>query len=211
MRKEFHKVERFQSVTVAGGIDVVLKYGDQVQAFVEAESTIIPHVKLDFKDNNLCISASKFKYKTSKKITVYLTTDTTISCINTQKGNHINSQGLLQADRLVVNARQASNINLNVEARQIDLRISGSSSVSIMGTCQNTYVDISDTSFLWTHFLKSEKLDLFADYYCHCKVFASDVISIKATNGTNVEYICERGADRTIDFDNTTRVVKVDE
>lgn len=123
----------------------------------------------------------------------------------------MNSQGLLQADRLIVNARQASNINLNVEAQQIDLRISGSSAVSIMGTCQNTYVDISDTSLLWTHFLKSQVLDISADYYCHCKVFAAESISIKALNGSNIEYITARGAERNISSDNTTRVVKVDE
>lgn len=189
----------------------MLRYGDTPKCFVEAESTIIPHVRLDFKDNSLCISATRFKYKTSKKITVYLTTDTTIHCINTQKGNHVNSQGLLQADRLIVNARQASNINLNVEAQQIDLHISGSSAVSMTGTCQNTYVDISDTSLLWTHFLKSINLEINSDYYCKCKVFASDAISIKALNGSNIEYITERGASRNINFDNTTRVVKVDE
>lgn len=211
IRKEIRNIDRFQDITVAGGIDVVLMYGEKRKCVIEAESSIIPHVHVDIEDNSMRISAKSFKYKTSKKITIYLTTDTTVSTITTVKGNHISSQGLLPAGRLVVNARSASNIALNVEATQVDLHISGSSSVSVMGTCTNTSADVSDTSFLWTHFLKSSSMDLTADYYCHCKVYASNSITIRARNGSNVEYIHERGAQRSIDGDNTSRVIKVAE
>ena len=209
VKKEIRIASSFNSIILAKGIDLVISQGNERKCLVEAESTVSSQVVCSLSDSTLSIYANKFKYKKSKRITVYLTLDAPFAYIETQSGNRVSSYGTIECDTLSVKADGSSSISIAIKAVEVKVRVSENASLSLRGEAESVDAIVRNTSNLWLNSLKCSNVTLDADYYCHCKIFAGKSMVVNARRGSDVEYVAARGAQRVINNDNMSRVINV--
>ncbi len=178
----------FTSITLASGINLILNSGDKQQVRVEAERSVAQHVICHARGGELSIYATPFKYKVSRRINVYITLDTTITCINASSGNRVRCDDPLRGSLVEVNARNGSDFYIKSDCEHVHVRATNGSLVQVVGEARKATFFADNGSEVRAYDLESGNVSVTATLASKAEVFSNDRLEIWVENDSEVRY-----------------------
>lgn len=141
--REITNIKPFSKITIASGINVILSKSDKRAIRVEGERSVISKVMCSVDETELSIYATKFKYKQSKKINVYVDYDSTIVSIVGSSGNHVRTETPLVGEYIEVHGKNGCDFFVMLDAGKVKAKVSNGSNIRLVGRAEevDAYAD----------------------------------------------------------------------
>lgn len=138
------EVSAFEKVEVSGAIDVVLNTGNKSEVIINADSTIIPYLVTEVKNNELKIYLKDIDGFIHLKNNKILVTVTTPSILEIESSGACDVKvNNLKTDMFKVTLSGACDLNGNFECNILDLETSGATDSKLSGKVKNFNVELS--------------------------------------------------------------------
>lgn len=186
---ETRSVGDFNGITVGGSMHVFIRQGPVGNAKIEAESNIIPYIELKNNGDQLMV---RFKHNTSinthDPVSIYLTAPQ-INDLKLLGSGSIQTQDTLTGARgIKVKIAGSGNIDLKMNAPEIDADIAGSGNITAEGETKNMEIKIAGSGDFKGENLKSENADVKIAGSGNATLFSSLKLNVKIMGSGNVYY-----------------------
>lgn len=131
--REITNIKPFSKIAIASGINLILNKSDKRAIRVEGERTVISKVVCSVDETELSIYTTKFKYKLSRKINVYIDYDSTIVSIVGTAGNHVRCETPLEGDYIELHGKNGCDFFVMLDATKVKAKVSNGSNVRLVG------------------------------------------------------------------------------
>lgn len=185
LKKEVRQLQEFDRIRVSKGINVTLVEGEKPQAEIHIENAETSDVLIEQKGRDLTIKMRTLIRK-GVAVNVYVTFQN-LREISTGLGGSVDSDDLIEADQLVLEAGMDGSIDLEVDVKKLVVNAS-SARVEVRGTAD--YVDVHTSTggrFLGAN-LKTPEALVRANTGGSVQVWVTDKINATAGSGARVEY-----------------------
>lgn len=185
---ETRNVDIFHSVDFRGLGDLHLTQGKESGLRLEGERDLLDKCKTYVENGQLIIELDTWqKIWRRKSINVYIT-------MPAVKGLRINGSGniigksRITSDRLVIRVNGSGDIDLEIEAKELESRISGSGEIRLKGVVKSHEYQISGSGDLKGYDLVTENLKIKISGSGKCEVFVSNKLDVKVSGSGKVYY-----------------------
>ncbi len=178
----------FTRINLASGINLILTTAEKPSIKVEAERSVASHVVCQVQEGELSIFASRFKYKTSKRITVHIALDGDISAIDAPSGNRVRSDSVLHCENLTVTARNGSNIYLRVDCNSLRYSSANGAEAKLIGRADRAFYTIENGSSLRAFDLTAESVNLNASLGSTAEVRCTNSLNVAIDSDSEARY-----------------------
>jgi len=185
LKKEVRQLQEFDRIRVSKGINVTLVEGEKPQAEIHIENAETSDVLIEQKGRDLTIKMRTLIRK-GVAVNVYVTYQN-LREISTGLGGSVDSDDLIEADQLVLEAGMDGSIDLEIDVKKLVVNAS-SARVEVRGTAD--YVDVRTSTggrFLGAN-LKTPEALIRANTGSSVQVWVTDKINATAGSGARVEY-----------------------
>ncbi len=208
--REIDKIDRFSKVSLASGINMVIRKSDRQKITINAERTILPHVVCQVVDGELSIFASRFSYKKSKRIDIVLEVDSALTSITCSSGNHVRCETALPCENLALYGRYGCDFFCNVNAEYLKVNVTSGCDVRLVGNARSCDFFAENASTIRAFGLRSNSVSVAAATSSSVDVSVVDAITVSARGHCEVRYKGDPGA-RNIIAVSDSRVHAVDD
>lgn len=147
-KKETRKVGSFTAISAASGLNVFLKKGSSSSVVVEADEKKLGNVRTEVKNGTLKLDIESKSWtwgSGNSEINVYVTY-TTLDAIAVSVGVDLESEGVLNADKLDITASGGADMELQIKVKDLNIDISGGADVDLSGTADKVNINASGGS-----------------------------------------------------------------
>jgi len=127
---ERREISGFNSVDLAGSMDVEVTHSDTFKCTLRGDDNILPLIVTDIREQRLCISTRQ-SYSTRQRLVVLLEAPE-ITEVALNGSGDINMTGVTR-DRIVLRIAGSGNIVASGTAQQVDAEVSGSGDLKLGG------------------------------------------------------------------------------
>lgn len=189
---EPRKVEAFEGVSVSGGIDLYLSYGDEVIAVSASKPEYRDRIKTEVKNGVLKIwydskSGINLNFTNEKALKAYVSYKT-LKSLGASGGSDIVVDGSIKGNELKMDFSGGSDFKGKVELTSLIIHQSGGSDVNISGKVSNLTVDASGGSDFNGYDLMADVCNLEASGGCDIEVTANKELSAQASGASDIHY-----------------------
>lgn len=181
----------FTEVSVSSGIDLYLTQSSSENIRVNAHADLLKNVVVEKKGNNLGIrykdNISWGRLFKGQSIKVYVNYKT-LQAISASGGSDVYSQNTLKTDKLSVSASGGSDIDLNVVAKDIQIRTSGGSDVNLKGSATNMEAISSGGSDIDALAFVVENARVTSSGGSDANIHVTKALEVTASGGSDVNY-----------------------
>lgn len=187
--KETREIGEFNEIKVSGGIDVILTQGDKQPLTIEGDDNLISYIETQIKENTLVISRSQTKknFKPTKSIKVYITTPD-LQSIEASSASDIQSNSFWKVEHMNIKLSSASDLNLEIEATELQLKASSASDVSLSGNVDTFIASFSSASDLDGKHLQVKKANLSASGASSLSVSVEEELTYRISGASDLTY-----------------------
>lgn len=187
--REITNVKPFSKISLASGINLIMKKSDKRAIRVEGERTVISKVVCEVDETEMFIYATKFKYKQSRKIDVYLDYDTTIVRIVGTSGNHVRCEEPMTGDYLELHGKNGCDFFVALDVKKVKAKVSNGSNIRLIGKANNADVYADNSSTVKAYGLESNTAWYTISLASYAELTApTDVLNITASGDSQVYY-----------------------
>ncbi|WP_340076524.1 head GIN domain-containing protein [Leptobacterium sp. I13] len=132
-------VGNYESISVAGSMDVTLVSGSEGKLTIKAEENLIPHIETEVKDGKLKIKTEKgysLRPSGNKKIQVTVPFRE-ISAVSLAGSGDIVSKNPIKTNSFKASVAGSGDINIQIEATDIKGSVAGSGDLKLSGKAVN--------------------------------------------------------------------------
>lgn len=217
--------EPFSKITLAADINLNLqpytpnpKVKPKTKATIEGERSVINCVVCEVKNNELSIYSTRFKYKSSKKVTILLEVpdsiwnawNDSIIEIYASSANKVRIEKPLGCDTLLLTANYGSNFVVNTRAEYVKCRINNASDLHIWGSAEKADIYAESASTIRAFSLDAGSLSLNCMRSVKADVKASKALDINVSDYCEIYYKGDFES-VTINKDNNSKVKQAPE
>ena len=186
---EVRRVGSFTGVSVGGGIDLFLSYGDEAVAVSASKTEHRDRIKTEISNGILKIwyDHKGISFSGDRKLKAYVSYKT-IKSLSGSGGSDIVVDGIIKTTELRLEISGGSDFHGKVETENLRVNQSGGSDVSIAGKATTLSVDASGGSDFNGFDLVTEICDLEASGGSDIEVTANKELSVEATGASDVHY-----------------------
>lgn len=149
----------YDSVQVAGSMDVELIAGNEGTIKATAESNILEVLKIEVKDDRLVISMQDhINIRTSKSITIKVPVEK-ISAASVTGSGEITSDLVIKNSTMDLKVSGSGDMNLSVEAASIKASVTGSGDMVIKGRAEDLDASVTGSGDLKAYSLLANNVD----------------------------------------------------
>ena len=178
--------ESFTAVKASEGLDVYITQGNSAGIVVEADENIIDLIRTDIRDGVLRIHTEKpIGRAKSKKVHVTMPEITKLSA---SSGADLETKGLINADKLVIDSSSGADIIVMVKASEVECNASSGSDIRVSGTAETLIADANQGSDIRAGDLEVKNCTAEASSGSDITVNASEEINARASGGGDVKY-----------------------
>jgi hypothetical protein len=177
----------FSGFTMAISGNVYLKQGSKQSVIVEAQQNIIDNILTQVTDKEWKIKFDK-NVRNHDGIKVFITLPTLTKAYVSGSGDIIGETKFTGLGNLMTGISGSGNINLAVEAKDIEGKISGSGSVKLTGSANGLTIGISGSGDFIADGLKSQSGTISISGSGDCTVDAQDALTVKVSGSGDVKY-----------------------
>ncbi len=185
-------IRSINSVSVASGIDLFIKQGNEERLHIESSNDLLKNVEVIQEGRHVTI---KYKSNTNnwnrmfknQGIKAYIT----IKDLNTLKssgGSDVESVGQLTLANLDITSSGGSDVKLNIKSTNISVSSSGGSDVDLTGSTTNFTASASGGSDINARNLNSVYAKITASGGSDVTLSVSKALDANATGGSDIHY-----------------------
>ena len=168
--------EDFTVVSASEGLDVFVAQGSDFEIMVEADENVIDLIGTDIKDGKLKVHAIQSIGRATKKIYV---TMPEITSLNSSSGADLVSEGMLEAEKIYLNASSGADLKVELTADEVEADCSSGADIRISGKANLLYADASSGSDI--------KAKDFLVERCHANVSSGADISVNVSKSLTAD------------------------
>lgn len=148
------KVDDFKNIELSGTQKIILLQGETPGVKVETDENLQEKVQFLVKDGSLEIDTKGMGEFTKLVITV---TCKEISEITTTGVTEVKAENEIRSDKLKISASGASNIDMNINVKDLETNLSGAANVKLTGRANTNNASVSGAGILRAADLVTEK------------------------------------------------------
>lgn len=185
---ETRKVESFQGVRAAEGIDVFLKHGNSTEVRVETSGNTSPsdiitevsgtYLKIHVRDN------MRVKNIHAK---VYVTYES-ISKISASSAANIYSQGPIKAKSLEISCSSAASVEVEMQVEELEANVSSAGDVIFKGRAREAEFEVSSAGEIDAYELEADEVIADASSGGSAKVNVVKELNANASSGGGIRF-----------------------
>jgi hypothetical protein len=188
LRTESRTVGSFSGVSSSGAFDIYVASGAQ-EVKIEAEDNLLEYIETYVSDGLLRVRTKEgFRLSPTKTLKIYVTNPTFNKIHSSGSGNIIGQNKVSSPDKLEVSVSGSADVNLEVDAPEVESEISGSGNTDLKGTTKKFETSISGSGNVRAMDLMSEETDVRITGSGDVSVFASVKLTVRVTGSGNVRY-----------------------
>lgn len=189
---EVRKVGSFSGVSVSGGIDLYLSYGDEAVAVSASKPEIRDRIKTEIENGVLKIgfeskSGININWNSDRKLKAYVSYKT-LNSLTASGGSDVLLDGTIKTSELRLKLSGGSDFKGKVEAENLRVDQSGGSDVHIAGKATTLSVDASGGSDFNGYDLVTEICSLEASGGSDIEITANKELSARANGASDIHY-----------------------
>lgn len=187
---EVRTVRSFTGVSVSGGIDLYVSYGNEAVAVSAAKAEYRDRIRAEVENGILKIwYDSKWGINVSgtKNLKAYVSYKT-LKSLEGSGGSDIQVDGKIDADELFIRMTGGSDFKGGVEVQKLKVHQSGGSDVRISGKAASVAVDASGGSDFKGYDLVAEVCDLEASGASDIEITANREVTARASGASDIHY-----------------------
>lgn len=188
MKMEERTVPSFTGVASHGSFDVIVSNG-AAGLKLEAEENILPYIETSVENGVLHIR-TKDGYWLSTKLDgkIYVTAPVLTSVKSYGSGNITGKSRISALERLELKVTGSADIDLDVDAPEVEGEITGSGNMKLMGETKKFKATIAGSGDVKAYDLKSEETTIKISGSGSADVFASVKLDVRVAGSGDVNY-----------------------
>jgi hypothetical protein len=188
--REMRDLQGFDAIEVSGGIDLNIQQGPEYIVEVVASAGDAARVSTEVDGSTLEIRQQRttsglFNWFNSYSVNVTLPA---LESLTASGGSDIRAEGVISGDTLTLRATGGSDVVIDVDLTEFDVRTSGGSDVVLRGTAQSLRVETSGGSDLDAQRLEAEDAYVQSSGGSDITLTALNRIDVRASGGSDVSY-----------------------
>lgn len=184
---EERNVGSFTGIKVSEGIDVYLKKGDREGVRVEVSGTRLDNVLTEVSGSYLKVHLRSGNIRGKVNIRVYVTYSKLEKLYASSAGN-IFSDGVLRTEDLVLQCSSAGNIEIEVDARNIEASASSAGQIEIRGRTKSFEADASSAGQINAYELDSDAANVSASSAGQIRLSVESSLRADASSGGSIRF-----------------------
>lgn len=179
----------FSGVNLAGSMDVVLRQGPAEAVKVTGDANLLQYVRIRTEGNILRVTMeSGISYRTTLPLRVYIT-NPEFNNISVSGSGELRAEGPVKSQsRISMNLSGSGNLNLDVDAPDVDCKVVGSGNASLRGLTKNFNADVTGSGTLNAGDLRAENTKVEVSGSGDASVFASVELFARVSGSGDVKY-----------------------
>jgi DUF4097 and DUF4098 domain-containing protein YvlB len=184
---EERNVGSFTGIKVSEGIDVYLKKGDREGVRVEVSGTRLDNVLTEVSGSYLKVHLRSGNIRGKVNIRVYVTYSKLEKLYASSAGN-IFSDGGLRTEDLVLQCSSAGNIEIEVDARNIEASASSAGQIELRGRTKSFEADASSAGQINAYELDSDAANVSASSAGQIRLSVESSLRADASSGGSIRF-----------------------
>ena len=189
--KQTRQVTGFHGISVSSGIHLQLTQENVEKVVVEAESDDMDKIITKVEDGILKIyikdkSWSGFNWK-NRTLKVYVSFKE-MDQLHASAGSGVDAESLLKLGRFALHVSSGANVNLDLEAADMDVSASSGCGIDLKGKAKEIKADASSGSHINASGLECKKCTANASSGAGIKVNVTEDLDANASSGGNISY-----------------------
>ncbi|MGB3616585.1 MAG: head GIN domain-containing protein [Catalinimonas sp.] len=187
-----YTVDDYSKLDVGGVFDVYLRQGDTPSVAFEADEDILDNLKAEVQGGRLVLSmkGNPVRLRTLFKdvnVKAYVTF-TELEAIELHGAADLRGESTVRGEALKIYVHGASDMRLEVDVRDLDVRISGAADVRLEGRTDVQRAHISGAADYYAYQLRSERTEVQVSGAADAKVQAREELDAQASGAAEVRY-----------------------
>lgn len=185
---EERSVAGFDGVRSSGSFDLYVSQGPQ-SLRIEAEENLLPYIETHVEDGILRINTKNNTWlRSTRDIKIYATAPNFKLIRSSGSGDIKGQTKLTHPERIEVGISGSADINIDVDAPEVEAEITGSGNVDVKGTTRVFKARISGSGNIKASDLQSEESEIRITGSGDASVYASVKLDVRVTGSGNVRY-----------------------
>lgn len=180
-------IEGFDGISASSGINVYLDSSLKNTLKIEAEDNIAGLVRTEISGDVLKVYLDGCR-RNSKPIDVYVPSKN-LRQITANSFGKIIGKSKITGDKILIDSSSAGDVDIGVDAKEIDVRSSSAGEITINGTCGKLTADASSSGHINAGKLISNDAIAKASSAGVIRIYASDSIKADASSAGRIEYL----------------------
>lgn len=206
--EEIRGVPSFNSLDMNISADVFFSQGAVQSLRLVGDDNILPHIDTEVKGDGVLEITSKKSYRTDVGIKVYAVMLQIKGVILSGSGT-IQGQGSFTTDNLELKITGSGNMDMEVDANEIQSLISGSGPIKLEGTALFHRIDIPGSGNMNALDLITNRCEIRISGSGDCHVYVNSVLDVEISGSGNVYYMGSPGS-VTSHITGSGQVIKLD-
>jgi hypothetical protein len=180
----------YDEIKLQGFFDVDLVSGKEGEITVQAEGNLLPFIKVEVEGNALRIYEEKGKNlqpSRGKKIMITIPFDK-ISAVSLSGSGDVKTKNIIKADHFVAVLSGSGDINLEIEAKDLEAKISGSGDINLKGNSDNFSAKISGSGDIIADEIEAKNAEVGISGSGDVKVFCTENLKVRVSGSGDVFY-----------------------
>lgn len=186
--REIKNLKPYDKISLASGINLILTKGTPGTIKIEGERTVVTHVICQVREGELQIYTTKFKYKNSKRINIYVPFDSTLTRIDAPAGNRVRCEEALMGNRIELIARNGCDFYVNAICGRLKVRCTNGSTMRLLGEADVADIYADNSSTIKAYDMECKRVMLTAQVVSDIEVTATESLSGTAVSDCEVRY-----------------------
>lgn len=188
VRRQNVEVPQFTQITVASGINLIIKKSDKRQLVVEGERNAIANTICTVDSAGmLSISANRYKYRKVRRINVYIDIDTTLSYISI-KSSRVRFENEIAGESLELKSNFGGEYYCIIDMQRLKVHLDNSSKLQLFGKVADANIFLDQNSTIDAYKLDAKRMEITIDNSAEANVNVSDALVIYGQHQAVVRY-----------------------
>ena len=183
---ETRDLPSFNRISVGEAIEVYLKQGSSEKAEIKVSGIDLDEVLTDVKGDRLKIHLERGNYR-NIDVEVWLTYKD-LEGIDMNSAASVNTDGVLKASTLRINASSAADGDLQLDVGELTVQVSSSADLEVSGKAVHQDVSVSSAGKYDGYDLDCEEAEVNADSAGSARVNVSKKIDARANSAGSIRY-----------------------
>jgi hypothetical protein len=187
---EARTVRSFQGVSVSGGIDLYLSYGDEAVAVSASKTEYRDRIKTEVENGVLKIyydHKNGISFGGDRRLKAYVSYKT-LNKLSASGGSDISVDGTIKSSQLKFDFSGGSDFKGSIDVSELDVDQSGGSDVDIKGMASRLKIDASGGSDFNGYDLVTEVCNIHASGGSDVEITATRELSAQASGASDISY-----------------------
>lgn len=176
-------------VELHNSFDVILTEGSPSNVKIEAEENLIQYIDLQVENGILNIRTKDDVWlRTNKPVKIYVTAPAFNRIINTGSGDITSDTRISNDTKLLINGTGSGDIELDVDAPEVDVKNTGSGNVKLAGETQKFSGNVTGSGDVRAMNLLAEEADARVTGSGNIDIYSSVKVTASITGSGDIRY-----------------------